>query len=1582
MEKSFQNIKKVTSRLGGYHYEFQVGALRLLDLLEGKADKIEFESAIDSKDCFDDIKIFYGDRIHHYQVKWGLTRKSIRLSDFVNSSSNLCFSKLFDTWKLYSESPSKKHVFHIYSSKNTDQHDELCTYFLSPKEEEVRFSDNKSNTYKLDLKILQLEKFSQIKAALEKDYSIDTIASFFDSLILEINQPDMSSNEESENRFGNPIQALLLERISDRLGLDKPPHNLRPTNILARLIQESYDSAIQQRPITRESLAQKIGIKLNLETIAQIFSFDEDHYVQTDSVKKLNLILKESSGKLIKVVGSPGSGKSNLLTFWKKQMEKSEIKPIMYYCFIGHEHHQDVRITQNQLLQDLITNILTHYPQLGSLEEHSLLAATPKRLQDLITNLGEQGRTKNQIIPIIIDGLDHVIRTRERYSQTLSAKTDLLEFFDCLDIPKGVAFVVGTQLGSHLDRIDGRFGDAQTMKVEGFTLNEARNFLERFGITTDSVSEEVIDSIIEKTAKLPLLLTYSVQANQELSLDERLLYLESKYHEMPETGGDVRIYYDWLWTGISSNPLTEHYARLLSVLDFPVSADLLENVISKPIRIGNSVDACMEPLVPLVRNTVYGTSFFHDSFAAYVFSEDAFSIEDKQWYFKNLYEYFNKIGLYSSDRAYVKGLEFAFKANLYQDIIDTITVDFIDQSLLNGFPLNQILTQIDFAIKSSIQIKDIPLLAKNCFLRKYTKDRLEYNYSPNEAANLFARLDKHQQLERLILANDSLNTDLSGTIDLLALCLENNVELPYGKIMSLWDSKIKEEIRETKKEPDITNTENYAKVISYVYGLEYALTWIEGNKDFKFEENVFEAIGRFASLDDAEKLIQEDKHGYRDLIIVFSHLIKTGNEKRAKTLLVNAFTQRNNITPYLVSQGIRLGIDKEVLERHCKIFVPAKPGSHSDYPRKKEIFEFRQFEKSVKSLTYCGKSDELRDVISIIRTYPLTAPRLLQEMIFLVSKIEGKIVSGSTDSSESNNLLVEFERFVKHTTLEGISPRDLDCTHLKDVAKHVLTKLVRCYLKITDKPDLKKLVELVLKLNNKFQWNSPGLDWLFVSTEHMTSCFVEIIKKYPDNTMIKQKIISVLAQTQIPAFTTSRVDYFLNVSDAYIKYDMKKESENAFVNAIKSTHAYGYRKDLFLDEIHEIAINLNKLNPSKALVRAADILDLSKYLWGVTDHKETRHIPSNVVQELLRLKTSVGFKLLRQFANEGFNLPFIQCVSFLAAEMSDSSLALRWNLVKNLSYGFSTEHEKSELIGIKFELVQLSINAEQSVLAKEIMENIREQIATEFDYCEKTWRMDFQKHAKDLGIKPILHDIKSCGDSDFDEIGNFVGDSKNVIEDSFAVDSKNVIEDGSVDEIIKQFDQLDKRQHYNAVKDLKIILENKIKNLEQQDLDKLTDFLNQRLSYDPTCGNLLRKIALCYKGKDDEKFLDTLFLAFDTYGWIGYGYPSIAGWLVEAYNCDSQKTMNYVLEGFAKLFADKYGPHGAIKPLTEFLYLTGQAEVLEKLYGVLYDFCKTFFRTYVENFDEFNWLRGTNFKKMTDEEMIEASLKSEHVKIN
>ncbi|NIP61274.1 MAG: hypothetical protein GWN01_10220 [Nitrosopumilaceae archaeon] len=51
--------------------------------------------------------------------------------------------------------------------------------------------------------------------------------------------------------------------------------------------------------------------------------------------------------------------------------------------------------------------------------------------------------------------------------------------------------------------------------------------------------------------------------------------------------------------------------------------------------------------------------------------------------------------------------------------------------------------------------------------------------------------------------------------------------------------------------------------------------------------------------------------------------------------------------------------------------------------------------------------------------------------------------------------------------------------------------------------------------------------------------------------------------------------------------------------------------------------------------------------------------------------------------------------------------------------------------------------------------------------------------------------------------------------------------------------------------------------------------------------------------------------------------------------------------------------------------MTNQIDTLEKLYEELYEFCKTFFRTYTERFDEYRWLRGSKFETLEDEKIIQ-----------
>ena len=99
-----------------------------------------------------------------------------------------------------------------------------------------------------------------------------------------------------------------------------------------------------------------------------------------------------------------------------------------------------------------------------------------------------------------------------------------------------------------------------------------------------------------------------------------------------------------------------------------------------------SLDECMKPLVPITSVTDKGTMFFHDRFGTYVRADDNFSAEDRMWYFENLFLYFKKSGILSSDLSYAKGIDFAFKAKLYDEILNMVSLEFVDNSIMSAFP--------------------------------------------------------------------------------------------------------------------------------------------------------------------------------------------------------------------------------------------------------------------------------------------------------------------------------------------------------------------------------------------------------------------------------------------------------------------------------------------------------------------------------------------------------------------------------------------------------------------------------------------------------------------------------------------------------------------------------------------------------------------------------------------------------------------------------------------------------------------------------------------------------------------------------
>ena len=85
--------------IAGYSYQLYVCVLRLVDLLSKKIDTVYIEKASSEQDIFDDVKIYVGNQIHHYQVKSGTTQTQFNQDEFVEPDGKLYIRKLFLAWR-------------------------------------------------------------------------------------------------------------------------------------------------------------------------------------------------------------------------------------------------------------------------------------------------------------------------------------------------------------------------------------------------------------------------------------------------------------------------------------------------------------------------------------------------------------------------------------------------------------------------------------------------------------------------------------------------------------------------------------------------------------------------------------------------------------------------------------------------------------------------------------------------------------------------------------------------------------------------------------------------------------------------------------------------------------------------------------------------------------------------------------------------------------------------------------------------------------------------------------------------------------------------------------------------------------------------------------------------------------------------------------------------------------------------------------------------------------------------------------------------------------------------------------------
>ena len=200
-------------------------------------------------------------------------------------------------------------------------------------------------------------------------------------------------------------------------------------------------SAREPVTISPDELTTQLGVQFHLRN-EQAFQVSTSYQPIVATVDTLLAALTNFHRGYVAVVGTPGSGKSSLLTRTLVESGRRE-RIVRYYCFVlGEEYVAAPRGEAENFLNDLVTQLERDYDiQAGERLPQIDLSTLRDRFREQLRQLGEDYARYGLRTILLVDGLDHVSldSTDYRYHPLLS------ELPQPQQLPEGVLIVLGTQ---------------------------------------------------------------------------------------------------------------------------------------------------------------------------------------------------------------------------------------------------------------------------------------------------------------------------------------------------------------------------------------------------------------------------------------------------------------------------------------------------------------------------------------------------------------------------------------------------------------------------------------------------------------------------------------------------------------------------------------------------------------------------------------------------------------------------------------------------------------------------------------------------------------------------------------------------------------------------------------------------------------------------------------------------------------------------------------------------------------------------------------------------------------------------------
>lgn len=382
------------------------------------------------------------------------------------------------------------------------------------------------------------------------------------------------------------------------------------------------------------------------------------------------------------ISGLPGMGKSTYLSFLTDQLIEKKTPVIRHHYYLS-PHFIGDRIAFNNAAQSLQSQIKILYPSDFNSDE-----LDPEKLELWIRKAADIATESNEILVVIIDGLDHVYRERSDINQLehLVNRIDPLKEKICLLY--GTQPISDEYLPNSLLRSAPRDKSWLDIPAMGLAAIKDRvDFLvsikeiDVVGVDEHRKQEviEISQALLNISKGYPLHIIYSLNS-MKLARNKINKYDVEKLPICPD--GDIHAYYENLWVSLSES--AKEILLLIANADFSwPDKTHLGFCFDDSLIFRNS----FAEIQHLIENRLSGITPFHNSLFVYLKRKDAFSTSKERlntkstvWIDRHAPEYWKW------------GWDWIIQANLGNatPLLQGITKEWLVRSLCKAYPLEHI----------------------------------------------------------------------------------------------------------------------------------------------------------------------------------------------------------------------------------------------------------------------------------------------------------------------------------------------------------------------------------------------------------------------------------------------------------------------------------------------------------------------------------------------------------------------------------------------------------------------------------------------------------------------------------------------------------------------------------------------------------------------------------------------------------------------------------------------------------------------------------------------------------------------------